>query len=277
MVPVRAWAGAALHAFAPMNGFSGPAIKNLTAAYELIARAGLTHVRPPYGIDSVTVGNEEVAVTEEAAHATPFGTLAALQEGCGDRAAARAARRAALRALRDAAAQHRQDHAARARRLHHRLAQCARRSALGRALRLRRLRRAPDPVSRSDRPGRAHRRGVPALRRDARRRGRDGADQQSGAAALDDADGRADRLPRQPHEGQRACDLEADRMVRAEPDRRGAAALPGRVPQGLSGLRAACRLHEHEHRAPREGAQGALRQSGRGRTRQGGADQGVLR
>jgi poly(3-hydroxybutyrate) depolymerase len=75
MVPVRAWAGMAIHAFAPMNGFSPPAIKNLTAAYELIARAGLTHVRPPYGIDTVTVGSEELPVREEAAHVTPFGTL----------------------------------------------------------------------------------------------------------------------------------------------------------------------------------------------------------
>jgi len=75
MVPVRAWAGMAIHAFAPMNGFSPPAVKNLTAAYELIARAGLTHVRPPYGIDTVTVGNEELPVREEAAHVTPFGTL----------------------------------------------------------------------------------------------------------------------------------------------------------------------------------------------------------
>jgi polyhydroxyalkanoate depolymerase len=75
MVPVRAWAGMAIHAFAPMNGFSPPAVKNLTAAYELIARAGLTHVRPPYGIDSVMVGNEELPVREEAAHVTPFGTL----------------------------------------------------------------------------------------------------------------------------------------------------------------------------------------------------------
>jgi polyhydroxyalkanoate depolymerase len=47
----------------------------LTAAYDLIARAGLTHARPPYGIDSITVGNREVAVTEEAADVTPFGTL----------------------------------------------------------------------------------------------------------------------------------------------------------------------------------------------------------
>jgi poly(3-hydroxybutyrate) depolymerase len=75
MVPVRAFAGAALHAFAPMNGFSPPALKNLTAAYELIARAGLTHVRPPYGIATVTVGNEELPVREEAAYVSPFGTL----------------------------------------------------------------------------------------------------------------------------------------------------------------------------------------------------------
>jgi polyhydroxyalkanoate depolymerase len=75
MVPVRAWAGMALHTFGSMNGVSGPAIKNVTAAYELIARAGLTHTRPAYGIDTVTVGNEEVPVHEEAAHVTPFGTL----------------------------------------------------------------------------------------------------------------------------------------------------------------------------------------------------------
>ena len=59
-----------------LNGSARPsALSNLTAAYELIARAGLTHVRPPYGIDSVTVGNREVAVTEEAADVTPFATL----------------------------------------------------------------------------------------------------------------------------------------------------------------------------------------------------------
>ena len=49
--------------------------RNLTAAYELISRAGLTHTRPPFGIDRVMVGNREVAVREEAAHVTPFGTL----------------------------------------------------------------------------------------------------------------------------------------------------------------------------------------------------------
>ena len=77
MVPVRAFAGKALQAVGEkLNGSARPsALGNLTAAYELIARAGLTHVRPPYGIDSITVGNREVAVTEEAADVTPFATL----------------------------------------------------------------------------------------------------------------------------------------------------------------------------------------------------------
>ncbi|MBV8841013.1 MAG: polyhydroxyalkanoate depolymerase [Alphaproteobacteria bacterium] len=75
MVPVRTWAGMALHAMAPLNGYSGSVLKNLGAAYELISRAGLTHVRPPFGVETTLVGNEEVAVTEEAVHATPFGTL----------------------------------------------------------------------------------------------------------------------------------------------------------------------------------------------------------
>jgi poly(3-hydroxybutyrate) depolymerase len=77
MVPVRAFAGmAASHGRARLNGSAQSSLlSNVTAAYELIARAGLTHERPPYGIASVTVGNREVAVTEEAALRTPFGTL----------------------------------------------------------------------------------------------------------------------------------------------------------------------------------------------------------
>ena len=77
MAPVRALAGkAAVMLGARLNGGARPSVmSNLTAAYELIARAGLTHARPPFDIDSTTVGNREVAVTEEAADVTPFGTL----------------------------------------------------------------------------------------------------------------------------------------------------------------------------------------------------------
>ena len=76
MVPVRRLADLAIKALAPAQSAGTTAFtRNLTAAYELIARAGLSHDRPPFGIDSVMVGNEEVAVHEEAARVTPFGTL----------------------------------------------------------------------------------------------------------------------------------------------------------------------------------------------------------
>jgi poly(3-hydroxybutyrate) depolymerase len=77
MVPVRIWAGSALRALGqPLAGIADNAVlRNLTAAYELIARGGLTHARPAFGIDGVTVGNREVAVHEHAALTTPFGTL----------------------------------------------------------------------------------------------------------------------------------------------------------------------------------------------------------
>jgi poly(3-hydroxybutyrate) depolymerase len=74
-LPARALAGFALTAHNALPGLSSPAMRNLTAAYELISRARLTHTRPDYGIRSVMVGNREVEVIEEPAHVTPFGTL----------------------------------------------------------------------------------------------------------------------------------------------------------------------------------------------------------
>lgn len=75
--PLRALAGRAATVIGvPPVGFGdSQLLRNLTAVYELISRAGLTHARPPFGIDSVTVGNREVAVREVPAHVTPFGTL----------------------------------------------------------------------------------------------------------------------------------------------------------------------------------------------------------
>jgi poly(3-hydroxybutyrate) depolymerase len=75
MAPVRAWAGIALAAGGRPPLAANPFIRNMTAAYELIARAGLTHSRPPFGIASVRIGDREVEVREEAAATTPFGTL----------------------------------------------------------------------------------------------------------------------------------------------------------------------------------------------------------
>src|SRR5215470_13443365 len=77
MGPLRAMASGAISAIGmPLVGLSNtPVLRNLTAVYELISRAGLTHERPPFGIDTVMVGNRPVMVTEEATFATPFGTL----------------------------------------------------------------------------------------------------------------------------------------------------------------------------------------------------------
>jgi polyhydroxyalkanoate depolymerase len=75
--PVRALAGHVVRAGGnPLAGLSDHVlVRNLTATYEIIARAGLTHERPPFGIEAVTVGNREVEVREEAVHVTPFATL----------------------------------------------------------------------------------------------------------------------------------------------------------------------------------------------------------
>src|SRR5689334_15298443 len=51
------------------------ALRHLWAGLSIFADSGLTHVRPPFGIDTVTQGGRHVAVTEEPADDTPFGTL----------------------------------------------------------------------------------------------------------------------------------------------------------------------------------------------------------
>jgi polyhydroxyalkanoate depolymerase len=75
--PIRAWAD--LVSVATRDTDAGPIpnlfFRSLSAGAELVSRAKLTHVRPPFGIDAVKVGKELVPVTEEAAYETPFGTL----------------------------------------------------------------------------------------------------------------------------------------------------------------------------------------------------------
>jgi poly(3-hydroxybutyrate) depolymerase len=77
MTSLRGVAGIALQGFgqlAPCILESAP-MRNLSAGYELLGRVGLTHERPPFGIESVKVGRRTVAVREEATDVTPFGTL----------------------------------------------------------------------------------------------------------------------------------------------------------------------------------------------------------
>jgi poly(3-hydroxybutyrate) depolymerase len=74
MVPVRALAFLA-SVVGPRFSENLGIVRNLAAAYELIARAKLTHDRRPFNITTAMVGNREVAVREEPARVTPFGTL----------------------------------------------------------------------------------------------------------------------------------------------------------------------------------------------------------
>lgn len=74
--PLRAGASSALKFLNLVpQGMSDQVVGRLSAALELISRSTLTYDRPAYGIDSVTVGNREISVTEEIAYATPFGSL----------------------------------------------------------------------------------------------------------------------------------------------------------------------------------------------------------
>ena len=50
-------------------------LNRLTAALEIFGEARPTHKRPPFGFESVAVGNRIVPVPEEAGATTPFGTL----------------------------------------------------------------------------------------------------------------------------------------------------------------------------------------------------------
>jgi len=72
---VRTAARSALSAFTPWDRLTGRPLRYAAAANALLARAGLSHQRPAFGVHAVLVGNREVPVTEEAISATPFGTL----------------------------------------------------------------------------------------------------------------------------------------------------------------------------------------------------------
>jgi poly(3-hydroxybutyrate) depolymerase len=59
----------------PRSVAEHPLVRRTAANAELMALWGLSHSRPPFGIDTTVVDGEEVAVTEVPAHVTPFGTL----------------------------------------------------------------------------------------------------------------------------------------------------------------------------------------------------------
>jgi len=81
--PVRETARAWTDALAWLDaGDAHPLVlRSLAASCELLALAGLTHHRPAFGIQSVTVDGREFPVHEEPADATPFATLLHFKKG----------------------------------------------------------------------------------------------------------------------------------------------------------------------------------------------------
>jgi poly(3-hydroxybutyrate) depolymerase len=74
--PLRSLAASALSLLNIASGGTPKSgTRRVAAALELVTRSKLTYRRPSYGIDRVLVGNRELAVIEEAAYTTPFGTL----------------------------------------------------------------------------------------------------------------------------------------------------------------------------------------------------------
>lgn len=59
---------------APLNPF-GFGMHPLRAGLELFGHGGTTHQHPPFGIETVSVGNRLVPVVEEVQYSTPFGNL----------------------------------------------------------------------------------------------------------------------------------------------------------------------------------------------------------
>jgi poly(3-hydroxybutyrate) depolymerase len=77
LFPVRQLAGLT-RAFVDQTKFGPGAnmfLRGLSAGVELVARAHLSHDRPDYEIDHVTVDGREIAVEEETILETPFGRL----------------------------------------------------------------------------------------------------------------------------------------------------------------------------------------------------------
>jgi poly(3-hydroxybutyrate) depolymerase len=75
--PLRAWARNSLPMLLDptLGSVQSDSRRKLAAACEVFSLAEVTHKRPPFGIDTVIVKGEPVAVTEEATHVTPFATL----------------------------------------------------------------------------------------------------------------------------------------------------------------------------------------------------------
>ena len=74
--PTRRWARFTARVLAGMDfGIGATVLRQAAAASEIFGSAATTHDRPPFGIASVRVGNQEQVVVEEIVATTPFANL----------------------------------------------------------------------------------------------------------------------------------------------------------------------------------------------------------
>src|SRR5665213_423858 len=75
--PARALAGLTTWSLGelPDRWTNNRVVRRLSAGYETVGRARLTHQRPPFGISQVTVAGEVRAVREEVVVTNPFASL----------------------------------------------------------------------------------------------------------------------------------------------------------------------------------------------------------
>ena len=234
------------------QGISDKLFGRLAAALELISRTSLTYTRPAYGIDKVLVGNQELEVTEEVAYATPFGSLLHFKKENSPEqprlllVAPMSGHFATL--LRGTVKTLLQDHDVYITDWHNPRDIPLDHGKFGLDEYTEHLITFLDQIG----PARAHGGDLPAVGVGARRR-RDHVGGQSPRAPGDaDPDGRPDRHPDPADQGQRIRQEQAAEMVRGEPDQLRADSMQGRVPAGLSRLRAAHRLRVDEPRAPHQ-------------------------
>ena len=178
----------------------------------------LTHTRPAYGIKSVLVDGEEVAVTEEPALVAPFGTLLHFRKD------AKAVQPKVLLAaplsghfatlLRETVRTLLRDHDVYMTDWHNARDVPLWNGGFGLDDYTRQIVSFLEAIG----PGRPHGGGLPALRRGAGGHRADGRGRQPGHAAQPDADGRPGRLPHQSDRREQARHRAPDRLVRAQPD-----------------------------------------------------------
>jgi Poly-beta-hydroxyalkanoate depolymerase len=242
--PARAVADATrLYYKNPINPLAATTFgKSMAAAAELFERSTRRYGRPEWEIRDTTVGGERVPVHITPVWERPFCRLMRFERSIGHMprrpqprlliVAPMSGHYATL--LRGTV----EAFFAQPRRLRHRLGRRPHGAAQPRHLRSRRLHRLRrlDPAF----PRRRHPRdrGVPAVGAGARRGRRHGGGGRSQRAALDGADGRPDRHPRQPDRGQQARRGARHRLV--PPPRDHESAVPAIPASCATSIRASC-------------------------------------